>query len=211
MIVVACVLVKGYVNYTSEYVSRLKSMVRRHLPIEHAFVCLTDQAVDAQRWVIDSPDPQYPWWAKINLFDPKLFQVGQKVMYLDLDMLVVDSLLPIVEADRFTLIPHAGTFKGKAGKKIVPLYNSSCMVWTAEEGYHLYNAWSKDVTNRLWGDQDWIAERMPNAAKFPLTWFPRLSEVKAPPFPEDTKVILSKKPKNHVAARQWPWFRELWR
>jgi hypothetical protein len=209
--IVACVFVKGYVNYSVDYVMRLRSMVRRHLPEEHTFICLTDQLVDCDRWIIDTPDHWYPWWAKIQLFNPRLFREGQKIMYLDLDSLVVDSLASVASAEEFTLIPHAGKFQGKGALKVVPRFNSSVMVWRAEEGYHLYNAWSKDVTSRLWGDQDWIGERMPGAKTFPLAWFPRLSETAGkPPFAE-AKVVLAKKPKPHVAARQWPWFKELWR
>jgi len=212
--IVACVLVQGYVNYTPDYVSKLRSMVKRHLQREHTFVCLTDQqGVDADRqWSIDTPEDMHPWWAKIHLFNPKLFRPGQVVMYLDLDVLIVKNLLDILHyADgHFTLVPHAGRWKGKGAMKVVPRFNSSCMVWRAEQGYHLYNAWSKGVTRRLWGDQDWIGERMPHAKTFPLEWFPRLSEVVSPPFPEEAKVILTKKPKNHIAAEHWPWFKEAW-
>ena len=209
--IVACVLVKGYVNYTPDYVVRLRSMVKRHLPMEHDFVCLTDQVVGSEYRAIASPNYQFPWWAKMQLFNPQLFRAGEKIMYLDLDVLVVDDLSPIAAADTFTLIPHAGAFKGKGARHTVPRYNSSVMVWRAEEGYPLYNAWSRDVMDRLWGDQDWIGERMPGAATFPLEWFPRLSESAGhPPF-DGAKVVLAKKPKPHLAARQWPWFAELWR
>jgi len=129
VIAVVCVLVRGYVNYTPDYVMHLKAMVRRHLPIEHSFICLTDQAVDCDRIVIDTPRGMYPWWAKIQLFNPRLFSANQMIMYLDLDVLVVDSLMPIASADTFTLVPHAGRFKGKGALKTVPRYNSSVMVW----------------------------------------------------------------------------------
>lgn len=214
MITVACVLVRGYVNYKPEYVFKLRSMLLRHLNIPHRFMCLTDQTHNLPGITchqISTPDGYHPWWAKIRLFDPNLFEPNEWVLYFDLDVLIIQSLGWVQEYQNFTLIPHAGSFKGCGSLLTVPRYNSSCMIWTAEQGYHLYNDWSTDVTKRLWGDQDWIGERMPKANKFPLEWFPRLSEVKRPPFPEDARVILTKKPKNHVAAKQWPWFSELWR
>lgn len=213
-LIVACVLVRGYVNYTPEYVFKLRSMLLRFLPEPHEFVCLTDQSHNlpgVKCHQIPTPSGHFPWWAKIHLFNPKIFVAEQRLLYLDIDVLPVKPLSDLLNCRSFTLIPHAGNWRGSGSMRTVPLFNSSCMVWTAEEGYHLYNAWSVDVTKRLWGDQDWIGERMPKANTFPLAWFPRLSEVRTPPFPEEAKVILTKKPKNHVAALKWPWFRELWK
>src|SRR5689334_16474749 len=159
MITVVCVLVKGHVGYTPEYVQRLYSMVRRYMPAGwlKRFVCLTDQSIVLQgveTWPVQTPDGYYPWWAKIELFNPKLFQPKELVLYFDLDVLIIRPLGWVSEYPNFTLIPHAGKFKGCGSLRVVPRYNSSCMIWKAEQGYHLYNAWSRDVTSRLWGDQD---------------------------------------------------------
>jgi hypothetical protein len=45
----------------------------------------------------------------------------------------------------------------------------------------------------------------------PVEWFPRLSQITGPPFDAAARVILAKTPKNHLAARQWPWFDAAWR
>ncbi len=150
------------------------------------------------------------WWSKIHLFSPVSALAG-RVLYLDLDTLVVGPLGPILDFPApFALIPDAGSFKPQDGKKVVKRFNSSVMVWDAGCNRALFDAWTPAVAARLWGDQDWIGQQMPDAAKMPLEWFPRLSQVTGPPFAEAAKVILAKKPKNHIAAERLPWFRPLW-
>jgi len=216
MITVACVLVRGHVGFTTEYVTKLKSMVERHLKRPHRFVCLTDRPhlLDCETIPIQTPRDIFAWWAKVELFNSANGLDG-RVLYLDLDVLIVGDLDEIVDYPApFALVPHAGQWQGKGRLKVVPLYNSSVMVFDAERVHRLYSNWSPPVTERLWGDQDWIGERMPGEATMPLKWFPRLSEINngtdlilAP----GARVVLCKKPKNHVARQTWRWFDQMWR
>ncbi len=216
---IACVLVRGNVPYTVEYVRRLRSAVVRRLVFPHQFTVLTDEpnrftGVPGIR-VVEIPGVGHlpGWWAKVQLFNPAHFAEGQRVVYLDLDTLPVDSLDPIVGyPSPFALVPHAGNFQGRGRLRVVKNYNSSVMSWVVSpRTCSLYTDWTLDVTNRLWGDQDWIGERVPDADKMPIEWFPRLSEISGPPLPKGAKVILCKRPKNHEAAQQFPWFREMWK
>lgn len=216
MITVACVWVKGNVDYSVEYVTRLRAMVARHLTLPHEFVCLTDRP-----WVlpgnmgsmpIRAPHPLAGWWAKIELFRPGRFE--GRVLYLDLDTLVVADLAPIVEyPSEFALIPTAGNFHPRDGKQVVRRFNSSVMVWEAGVPDFLYERWRPGVADRLHGDQDYFGEQVPHADTFPLSWFPRISElITSEDFiiPPTAKVVLVKKPKCVEAARRWPKFREAW-
>jgi hypothetical protein len=215
---VVCVFVQGNVPYTMEYVERLYSMTRRHISRAHKFVCLTDQPSNVPKgvWGIDVKTPPgcFGWWAKVSIFDPEL-PFEDRVLYLDLDTLIVKPLDPIIDyAASFALIPTAGTFEGRNGLHVVKRYNSSCMVFDARswQARRLWEHWSPKVAKRLWGDQDYIGEELPNESRMPLSWFPRLSEIfRSRNFPHDAKVVLCKKPKNHIAAAQWPWFKDLWR
>lgn len=210
-VTIACVWVKGNVPFSLQYVVTLKRMVARHLTIPHKFVCLTDRSaripgIEVIR--VDSPKKMYGWWSKIELWKPGRF--SGRVLYLDLDTLVVDSLEPIVRyPSRLALIPDAGSFKSRT-HSLVKRYNSSVMVWDAGVGDRLYENWNHDVTKRLHGDQDWIGEQIPDADKMPIEWFPRLSSCLDGPPPE-AKVILAKVPKNIEAAHRYGWFRERWR
>jgi hypothetical protein len=214
MITVACVLVKGHVVYQTEYVTNLRAMVARHLQRPHRFVCLTDRP----QWLshvetiqIPTASPLKGWWAKIRLFDQSLGLSG-RVLYLDLDTLVVGSLDPIVDFPApFALVPDAGTFRAPAGLSVVKRFNSSVMVWDAGVNASLYDQWTPAVASRLWGDQDWIGEQMPYAAPMPLGWFPRLSELGGKPPTNGARVVLAKKPKNVIAADLYPWFNQKWR
>lgn len=213
-VTVACVFVQGHVDFRAVYVERLLSMVSRHIAGRFRFVCLTDRPqqmppnVEAVR--IEHPPHLLGWWAKIHLWRPGLF--SGRVLYLDLDVLVVSALAPIIEYPaRLALVPDgAPHFLGRGALKVVKRYNSSVMVWDAGVATELYSQWSPQVTRRLWGDQDLIGERLPNEATMPASWFPRLSEV-TPPWPQEAKVILCKRPKNLEAERRWPWFAQHWR
>jgi hypothetical protein len=213
---VCCLFVKGHVPYTAEYVERLSAMVRRWMDRPYRFVCLTDQpwlfSGDVETAVVQSYMGLKAWWTKLQMFNPERGWKG-RVLYLDLDTLVVSSLAPVLDYNAsFALAPHAGTFEGKDGLKVVKRFNSSVMVWDAGAADGLYEHWTPDVANRLWGDQDWIGERASNAATMPAEWFPRLSEIgQFGEVPVTAKVILAKKPKNHVAAQTWPWVNRVWR
>lgn len=215
MITVACVWVDGHVPYPQVYVERLASMVRRHLTVPSRLVCLTDRPwrIPADQWQtipIPNPKPMKAWWSKIELFNPA-HDLGTRVLYLDLDSLVVDSLDPLaLYPTSFALVPHAGTFSGKGRFKIVKRYNSSVMVWDVGTTSGLYTGWTPEVADRLHGDQDWIGEQRNNAETMPLEWFPRLSELNGNGIPHTARVVLCKTPKNEEAAQKWPWFREQW-
>lgn len=216
---VACVFVRGHVGFTPDYVRKLRSMVSRALPA-HRFVCLTDQPEalpDVETIRIATPQGYYAWWAKLELFNPDHKELCEgRILYLDLDVLVVDSLLAIAEfGPELSLIPDdAPNFTGRGALKTVKRFNSSVMSWPGGTCHSLYTSWTPAVTRRLWGDQDWIGEQMPNATKMPLAWFPRLSQITTKGQVErrmkHARVVLCKKPKNAEAARQWPWFAKAW-
>lgn len=219
-VTVACVRVDGHLGhlFTADYVARLRAMVGRHLRRPHRFVCLTDrpdQAPDGVEVVpVALPPGQKGWWAKVELFNPMWAPALRgRVLYLDLDVLVVAPLDAIVDYPaRFALAPDgAPNFVPKDGTVAVHRFNSSVMAWDAGTAPDIHRAFDWSITRRLHGDQDWIGERHPEAATMPIEWFPRLSQLGAgPPFPRDTKVILAKKPKNAAAAVRWPWFAAAW-
>lgn len=215
MLTVACVFVRGHVAFTAEYVERLHSMTRRFINREFEFVCLTDHPKQLPKGVrsirIDAPKAGIKgWWSKLELFKPGRF--GGRVLYLDLDTLLVSSLDEIIDYPaQFALAPDgAPNFKGAEGLKVVKRYNSSVMVWDWDVVGDIYRNWTAAVAGRLWGDQDWIGEQCEWAAKMPAEWFPRLSTDRST-WGDAAKVVLCKAPKNADAKLLWPWFNEMWR
>jgi hypothetical protein len=215
---VACVFVRGEYPYTVEYVERLYAMVRRWLDRPFRFVCLTDQPEAMPPGVEAIPIATLPecfaYWAKLELFNPRRAWPG-RVLYLDLDTLVVAPLAPLVDFDALFALTADPPREGQKstdryGRQIVRRFNSSVMVWDGGTQTSLYTDWRPSVAARLSGDQCWIGEHAPSAVGMPRRWFPRLSEVTGPPFDPHVKVVLSKHPKNHVAVASRPWFAPLW-
>lgn len=218
---VACVLVAGPVAaFNADYVVRLERMVRRHLARPFRFVCLTDGSRGAlpapiETIPIQPAAGQVGYWAKVQLFNPALGLEG-RVLFLDLDVLVVADLAPLVDfpaplalADDVVVQMRPDVAVDRFGRRLVRKFNSSAIVWDAGTQDALFTRWRRSDAERLSTDQDWIAEQVPAAAAMPLAWFPRISAVR-PPWPDEARVVLCKKPKNHEAVERWPAVREWW-
>lgn len=223
MTTVCCVFVKGPYPYTADYVVRLERMARRFLQRPFTFVCFTDQPevfrspIETIRIPAHVPGCKEAigYWNKLQLFNSAHGLTG-RVLFLDLDVLVVGDLAPLMDypaafalvADELAL-ERPTRDRNVIGQTIIRRFNASAMAFWADAPSVLWSEWTPDITKRLQSDQDWYAERMPDAAAMPMSWFPRLSRVQ-PPWSADAKVVLVKKPKNHHAAAQWPWFNEAW-
>lgn len=212
---VTCVFMQGEYPYTAEYVERLHAMVTRWSDRPFRFVCLTDRP-----WLFQDPIETIPIvklagfapWSKLELFNPARNWSG-RMLYLDLDSLIVAPLASIVDFPApfaITADPVGRQGRDSFGRAIVRRFNSSVMTWNSGTPTHLYTAWTPAVSERLSGDQDWIGEQMPEAAMMPRAWFPRLSELQGRPPASPAKVVLAKVPKNHLAAAQFSWFANLW-
>lgn len=116
---VVCLWIKGAGEraYTVAYVERLRNMVARHLSIPHRFVCMTDTPNRLPAGIEGIPIKRFrtlvPWWLKLKLFNDAMGWRG-RLLYLDLDVLVVGSLDEIATFPRpFALLPDmAPNFRG---------------------------------------------------------------------------------------------------
>jgi len=237
-VTVVCVYTSGPYPYTADYVVRLQRMAQRGLRGRMArFVCLTDRPAELpgiETIVVASlagvtPRNGEGYWQKVRLFDPALGLQG-RVLYLDLDTLVVGDLWPVVDYPDATrpatlaltedalVLASSLSDIDRFGRRLVRRFNSSVMVWDAGTHADLWHRWSPAETARLSTDQDWIGEQAPDAVGMPLAWFPRISELVrderfaqvGAPFPAVAKVVLTKKPKNAICVERWPWFAPLW-
>lgn len=214
MTTVTCLFVKGEYPYTAEYVERLYAMVHRWMDRPFTFVCLTDQPCLFQAPIETIPIGKlagFAPWTKLELFNPARQWVG-RMLYLDLDSLIVAPLAPILDrAASFAITEDVNGKRGvdSFGRQIVRRFNSSVMVWDGGTHTALYTDWTPAVSARLSGDQDWLGEQLTDAAALPRVWFPRISECQAG-IPKTAKVVLCKVPKNHLAVQQWPALAPLW-
>lgn len=141
----------GEREYDATYVWRLQQRVKKHLSLDHRFVCLTEwhiAGVSCRLLERDWPG----WWAKVELFRPGLFD--GRVLYFDLDTDIVGPLDDIASYDgRFGMLqdwlsPSLGA--------------SGVMAWEAGE-YATGRIYDNFCTNPEGamashrGDQNWIS------------------------------------------------------
>ncbi|NIV94692.1 hypothetical protein GWN42_18365, partial [candidate division KSB1 bacterium] len=153
------------------------------------------------------------WWAKMELFRPDL-PVDGRILYFDLDMIIVDNIEPLI-ASRYPMVICSAFGKQK---KLNPRgYNSSVMSFdrsdlTKDIWKTFYRA-PRIHIRKLRSDQDFIIKYFPYIHKYPDEWIRKLGECERNGrlvFPEGMKILLSMPLKNHMAVDTYPELRELW-
>lgn len=127
-------------KYSSDYVYKLKSAVKRHLGFRHRFYCITDKT-HLYPFAIQADDlPGY--WNKISVFKHK-----GKCLYFDLDVIIHGKIDDLV-SDTFKIIepvwkdPRKAKFVKDRPDIGTSLNNSSVMAWTDET--KIYEKFMKD-------------------------------------------------------------------
>lgn len=202
MIHVVCVRVGEL--YAREYVAILHDMVSRHLAEPFTFWCVTDDPGPLHPEInIIRADPALKgWWQKVALFSSEMpWEIGERILYLDLDVAVVGRLEELAKT------------KGIIRDWHQPGYNSSVMVWDHGEHRAIYEMFSPLITHELPGDQDWIW-KVAEKTKARWDYLPRdwcvsfRSHAQEFP-PHGTKVVcFHGRPKPHECAG---WVKDVWR
>lgn len=200
----------GY-RYTSDWVNRLKNMVARNLPLEHVFACVTDDPEGLDADIVPIEAPGLPgWWNKIAAFDPKSI-LADRIMVLDLDILIVGDLTPMVDYDApFVTVRQ---WKAIRSPKTVPLYQGSVYVFDKGACRDVWERFDPTVISRFRSDGDWLAHLHPNEATFPDGWVVGIRDHMDGP-PAQAKVMLCMEVfggKNDLAARNLDWVERIWR
>jgi len=184
-------------KYGPEYVAILHDMIGRNL----------SNADDVRHWCLtDDPDslpegitaiPHFKilpgWWQKVGLFSPKMpWGVGDRVLYMDLDVVVTGRLEDLAER------------KGIIKDWHWPTYNSSVMVWDHGEHTLIWDAFHPSritAPGRLvppellpkgqvnGGDQEWISHCAPDWPTFPPDWCVTYRDAQTWP-PNECKVVV---------------------
>lgn len=210
MITVACV--RTGTRYGTEYVYRLKSGVARHLKRPHRFVCLTDRPDDLVGVeTIDVAEDALPgWWSKMLLLQLAAGS-DQRVLYFDLDTVIVGSLAPLADLDvEFGI---CGNFARAAGNMNWPcLYGSCVMTFAAGFGG---SEWKKFSASRddymakagYYGDQKAYEMLIPSAAilqdALPGGYFLGYRDIKTSKPDGCALVIFAGRNKPHNCETEW--------
>lgn len=172
MINVVCVLREGgKVGYDATWVEKLKNSVARNLTLPHKFICLSDCDVLCERIPLDTDGDGF--WAKLQLFKPKLFD--GPVLYLDLDTVIcgnIDEIIKSVMNKKFVMWLEADK----------QIHSSAMMWWQGDYSvlWELYLskplAYWKELysTPPLYGDQALISENVNHTLftdHIPAEWF----------------------------------------
>ena len=115
--------------YGADYVNNLRAGVARHLKRPHRFVCFTDDASGLAPEVEVQPLPELGLpdgkndrrWQKLAVFRKGFGGLSGTTLFLDLDLVVVDSIDAFFEhPGRFLIIRDDDLFRHKPLRKINP-------------------------------------------------------------------------------------------
>jgi hypothetical protein len=179
--IVNVICIKWGNKYGANYVNILRSMVSRHLKRPHRFVCLTDdpQGIDSSVEVFPIPpigfeefDQRKPWtvefggWLKLTSFAPTLYDLSGRTLFLDLDIVIVNSLDPFFdEKGEFIVIKEWDKTDGTG--------NTSCYLYTigahADALVHLKNDYPQSIA-KVRNEQEFITHYLQAQGK--LSYWP---------------------------------------
>lgn len=121
-------------KYDAKYVNILRAMVKRNLSLPHRFACFTDNGdgIHPDVDVFPLPELELPdgiperCWRKLCTFDRTLGDLEGPTLFLDLDVVILDSIDCLFEIDGDFRICHDYRWYGKL--KVTG--NSSCYRFT---------------------------------------------------------------------------------
>jgi hypothetical protein len=156
-------------KYDGEHVTALRKMVAQHYRHPHRFVCITDDPSDLDQdteyhplWGdhFDLVNPSHPTarpncYPRLKLFAPEMRDVfGERVVSLDLDMVIVDDLAPLWNRpDDFVIYDAKGDHHYN-GSMFMLKTGTHSEIW---ENFHPKNSPELTAQARMKGsDQAWI-------------------------------------------------------
>lgn len=182
-------------KYLAQDVNRLYRAVRKLTPGALKFYCLTDQAEGIDPQVTVLPIPSLPvlgdqvldrGWRKLTLFSPELAAIAGPTLFLDLDMVIVDSLAPFfAHDDAFRVIKDYKRFRYRntwSG-------NTSVFFYRAGRGYGVYErlrTLGAEVRVRYRNEQEFMSDCMRVRGElnyWPPDWCPSFKYHCVPAFP----------------------------
>lgn len=150
----ACVQAQNYYGRGAQYVNTLYDMVTRNLPggVTFRFVCLTDDASGLHEHIETLPLPAdlEGWYGKLYLFKRGLFPDGERVIFLDLDTIILGKLDDIIR--------YKGEFATLTDFYFPHRVGPAVMLWRAGGAASIiWDAWETQgrPRNRM-GDLWWI-------------------------------------------------------
>lgn len=213
------VCVKWGPKYGPEYVNILQAMVKRNLSLPHRFICFTDDNTGLNPGIETFPLTETNlegWWHKLTLFKSNLFGLEGRTLYLDLDVVIVDSIDCFFNNydDRFVIIKDWNSRPNKI------FWNSSVFVYDVGKLSFVWDTYTGDKCRRLGGgDQIWITKQIPDATNWPSTWCRSFKYECKEGVPEGCKIVIfhgQPNPPEALAGKiltypAAPWIADYWK
>ena len=165
MLHIACVQVRNYEGRGTEYTAKLAAMVRRNVSIPHRFVCVTDDPfleIEGVEIILAPTNLRNlrGWFTKLYLFAPGIFPKGERVLFFDLDTLILGNI------DDFA--SYVGPFAGLGDHRDGGGggFGSGLMLWEAGTVDRIWTEWVRQAYPLGDGtDDSWIASQVPQAVR----------------------------------------------
>jgi hypothetical protein len=191
---VSIVCMKWGTRYGSHYVNRLYAMVARNLEIPFTFYCMTDDAGGVRAEVSVHPLPpfvpaktMYGPWQKLLMFQRDLLGIRGKVMFLDLDVIIVGSLVRFFQfSEKFAVRHEFDRIKEQEN-----FGNTSLYVFEAGAYPFLLEDFLADPApiyqHYFTAEQEYVTRTLHERGElefFPGDWIVSFKEHCLPPFPQ---------------------------
>lgn len=183
-------------KYSSDYVNNLYCMIKKNVSSKTNLFCFTDNEKDIIKSVNIIKIPYIKniqgWFYKLSLFDEKINPLEGTLLFLDLDIIIVNKIDCFFEYEKeknFVIIED-WLYKNNNIKK----YNSSVFRWNTKHYKNIFTDYlNKENVKKYAGDQDFLTDKIPNACFWPKDWclsFKWNECEKSEKFNEENKIIV---------------------
>jgi hypothetical protein len=162
-------------RYGPEYVNTLYSMVARHLALDLRLICLTDDAGGIRPEVECRPLPALAltpeWerspWRKLSGFAPELADLEGQVLFLDLDVVIVDRIDELFSHPGEFCIIENWTQPGRGvGNSSVYRYRAGAH----QDVFERFRADPAKAVREYPNSQTFLSRHVPELTFWPATW-----------------------------------------
>lgn len=163
MITVACVCWGD--KFSDSYIQNLKAMVERNTTIDHEFICLSDRDIPGVETKKLAKGYE-GWWNKLQLFHAG-FGFQNRVVYLDLDTLIVGNIDWLLEYDgTFMGIEDVGCVNANQ-PHLKNVLQSGVMAWNYSMNHKVWDAFTKNpfAVQKFRGDGEFLQHLIPEYAR----------------------------------------------
>ncbi len=234
------VCMKWGTRFSPEYVNVLHGAVFRHLNRPHQFVCFTDDPAGIVAGVDTRPLPyaglpearlRNGGWLKLAVFRPGLFESAGPVLFLDLDVAIIDSLDPLYDTDPDTplrIIRDWRPWPQSLYRRPGVIGNSSVFRFEANGQPQIFERFADDpdaAYRNFRNEQRFLTRHADGLDYWPDAWCrsfkrhcmgaPPLRPFRRPSVPDGARVVVfhgRPKPEDLLdGARRVDWVAEYWR